>query len=271
MRILRRFSAEFAGLVLSLLIVIPLLIVVFGSFKNSEGAMRFTIVPPEIWHFSNYTHVYVEGGIDKALKNSTIITVASVIVTIFASVLCAFYLARKADRLTKWLRSLFLLGLIIPMSVIPTVKLLQTFHLSGSFLGIIALYAAINLSFSTFLYDGFIGSIPRELDEAAIIDGCGPYALFFRIVLPLLLPATTTNIVITATSVWNDFYLPLYFFNSSAKFTLPLSVYNFFGLYSRDWNYVFADLIITALPVTFLYLFMQRYIISGMTTGSVKG
>lgn len=127
------------------------------------------------------------------------------------------------------------------------------------------------MPFTIMTFSGFVKGIPREIDEAAIIDGCSVNNLIFRVLLPVLKPIMMTNVVITAISVWNDFMLPLFFLNSSTKWTVPLTIYNFFGMYARDWNYVFAALTLTILPILILYLCLQKYIVGGMTAGAVKG
>ena len=122
-----------------------------------------------------------------------------------------------------------------------------------------------------FILTNFIYTIPREMDEAAVIDGCGPIRLFFRIILPMLLPVVLTNIVIVAMGTWNDLQTPLYLLNSSKNLTMPLTVYNFKGRYFSDWNLIFADLVLVALPMIVLYVFCQKYIVAGTSAGAVKG
>ena len=130
---------------------------------------------------------------------------------------------------------------------------------------------ALQMPWTIFTMSGFIKNVPRELDEAAFIDGATPVRTFFSVIFPLLKPIVATVIVTTAMGAWNEFMVPLYFFNSSSKWTMPLTVYNFFGQYSSDWNYVFADLVLTALPITILYLLCQKYVVAGATAGAVKG
>ncbi|MBZ0294964.1 MAG: carbohydrate ABC transporter permease, partial [Anaerolineae bacterium] len=135
----------------------------------------------------------------------------------------------------------------------------------------VILYSATQIPFSVFLMYGFIDSVPRELDEAAIIDGCGSVKLFFRIILPLLTPVLVTAGILNFLGVWNDFLLPLYFLNSSTHWPMTLAVYNFFGQYQQDWNLVSADILLTILPVIVIYLVGQRFILSGLSSGAVKG
>ena len=267
----KRFFLNLLVALIGLLIVIPISIVVLGSFKTSAETLVPNLNLPERWMWSNYVYVYEKGKIGRALLNSVFLTTVVVLICLIISALCAFVLSRRKNRYTKAADMLFKMGMIAPMSVIPTLLLMQKLHLTGTYLSAILLYTAINLPWAVFIYSNFMRALPRTLEEAAIIDGCGPFRLFMNIVFPLLKNVTVTNIVVIAMGVWNDFMIPIYFFTSSSKWTLPMSVYNFYGLYFRDWNYVFADLIITSLPMVLLYLFAQKYIVSGLMAGSVKG
>lgn len=267
----KRFFLNLLVALIGLLIVIPISIVVLGSFKTSAETLVPNLNLPERWMWSNYVYVYEKGKIGRALLNSVFLTTVVVLICLIISALCAFVLSRRKNRYTKAADMLFKMGMIAPMSVIPTLLLMQKLHLSGTYLSAILLYTAINLPWAVFIYSNFMRALPRTLEEAAIIDGCGPFRLFMNIVFPLLKNVTVTNIVVIAMGVWNDFMIPIYFFTSSSKWTLPMSVYNFYGLYFRDWNYVFVDLIITSLPMVLLYLFAQKYIVSGLMAGSVKG
>ena len=267
----KRFFLNLLVALIGLLIVIPISIVVLGSFKTSAETLVPNLNLPERWMWSNYVYVYEKGKIGRALLNSVFLTTVVVLICLIISALCAFVLSRRKNRYTKAADMLFKMGMIAPMSVIPTLLLMQKLHLSGTYLSAILLYTAINLPWAVFIYSNFMRALPRTLEEAAIIDGCGPFRLFMNIVFPLLKNVTVTNFFVIAMGVWNDFMIPIYFFTSSSKWTLPMSVYNFYGLYFRDWNYVFADLIITSLPMVLLYLFAQKYIVSGLMAGSVKG
>ena len=148
---------------------------------------------------------------------------------------------------------------------------MQATQLINTRQGMVILYSAMNIPLSVFLIYGFIETIPRELDEAAIIDGCGPARLFFLIILPLLTPVLVTAAILSFLNVWNDFLFPLYYLNSSSNWPMTLAVYNFFGQYQQNWNLVSADIILTILPVVIVYLAGQRFILSGLTSGAVKG
>lgn len=266
-----RLALSAALWILSLVVLVPMWMMLVGSFKDAREAALPSIALPTKWHPENYRVVYEKGKIAQALANSVMITASSVALTVALAAAAALYLARVDTRRSRLVYNAFSLGLIAPLSIIPTIRLMQFLHLNNTYLSVILLFSALNIPFAVFLCTGFVKTVPRELDEAAIIDGCGPLALFGRVILPLLVPVVLTAAVIVFMGVWNSFIIPLFFLNNSSRWTLPLTVYNFFGQYSRDWNLVFADLVITAVPVMLFYLAAQKYIISGLTAGAVKG
>lgn len=262
---------EIFMLLCSLIIIIPLMVMVLGSFKSSAEAAQFNLMLPEKWLFGNYVFVYEVANILRATFNSFVVTFFSVVLCIGTASLCGFVLSRKKSRFTSAVGNLFLMGMIAPLQIITTFGLLRILNLTGTYVGVICVFAGFQLPWAIFMITGFVKTIPIEMDEAAAIDGCGPLQLFVKVILPLLKPVVVTTIVMVAMTVWNDFKIPLYFFNSSTRWTLPLTVYNFFGMYFNDWNYVFANLMIVAIPITILYLYAQKYIIDGMTAGATKG
>ena len=155
--------------------------------------------------------------------------------------------------------------------IVPTIKLLQVLGIHGTYLGIILFYSGVFLPFAVLLISGFVKSVPREIDESAMIDGCRPFHIFVRIVFPLLKPVFATSFVLTFMYVWNDFKYPLYLLRTSRMWTLQMSVFNFTSAYGNLWNYVFADLIMASLPVIIVYFLAQNFVISGLTAGAIKG
>lgn len=257
--------------VISLIILVPLMIMLLGSIKTAGEAQQFNLKLPTSVHFENYAHVIEAGGIARAMFNSVLVTTCVTVLTVFSGGLCAFVLSRRSGRYTSLLYRIFLMGMISPIQIVTTFALLKVLNLTGSYVGVILVMTAMQLPWTIFLFTGFIKGVPRELDEAAYIDGATPIIMFVRIILPLLKPILATTVVSTAMAAWNEFMVPLYFFSTSSKWTMPLTVYNFFGQYQSSWNYVFANLVLTALPITLLYLYAQKYVIEGATAGAVKG
>lgn len=275
----RKMKEQIVGIVLqvflfllSLIIVIPLLIMVLGAFKNSTEVTSFDLSLPEKWLFENFRVVFEDGNLLTAFKNSVLITLFSTGITILVSSLASFVIARRRTKLSQFLYYFFFMGTIIPMQIMPTIRLFTLLDIYGGYLNVIILYTAINIPFSCFLYTGFIRGIPRILDESAFIEGATTLQTYFYIIFPLLKSCNITVLILLFTGIWNEINIPLYFLNDPSKRTLPLSVYQFFGAYGgSNWNLVFADLALAALPVIILFLFMQKQFISGLTEGAVKG
>ena len=154
---------------------------------------------------------------------------------------------------------------------ITLMKVMQATRLMNNRLGVVLLYTAIQTPFNVFLIHSFVGKIPRDIDEAALIDGASPARLFFAVILPLMKPVLVTVMVLTFLNTWNEFVIPLYVLGNSSKWPMTLAVYNFFGMYFKDWNLVCADIVLTCAPVIIVYLIGQKYIVTGMTAGAVKG
>ncbi|MFD1953168.1 carbohydrate ABC transporter permease [Paenibacillus thailandensis] len=268
---LRNSIVEAIMLLLSLIILLPILVMVFGSFKSSAEVLDFSLKLPKEWLFSNYKQVYEQGNLLRSFMNGIVITGISSIINIVTTSAASFVLVRRESRMSNFLYLFFFMGLIAPMSTITTIRVVQWLGFYGSVASVILVYAALNTAFSVFLYNGFIKSIPKALDEVAFLEGAGMFTVFFRIIIPLIVPVNATVLIMVFMSVWNDITIPIYFLTDSTDWTMPLAVYNFYGLYSRDWNLIFAVLVLTSLPVFILYLFAQKYIIGGLTAGSVKG
>ena len=258
--------------IISLICLIPLLLIVFNSFKDKLSAAKMDLKLPAFpLQFENFSVVIEKGKLVQSFLNSMIYSTGSVALCLILSALAAYVLSRNATKLNSFLYMFIVLGITMPINYVALTKVMMFFHINNTRGGIILLYAAMQIPFSVFLMHGFVARIPIELDEAAVIDGCGPIRLFFIIVLPLLKPAVATVVVLTFLNTWNEFVSPLYFLGNSEKWPMTLSVYNFFGMYFKDWNLVCADILLTSLPVIIVYLLGQKYIVSGMTSGAVKG
>lgn len=253
-----------------MIFIIPFYLALINSLKTAPEAQSLNLALPAEFHFENYKTVFEEGKLMRAILNGLLYSVVGVGATLFLCSLTAYIIARRNDKLSRFLNSYFMLGIIIPTSIIATFLVLKATHLIGTYTGLILIYIANSIPMAIFLYRGFIVSIPKELDEAAFIDGAGLIRTFFSIIFPTLKPITATVFVFTFMNIWNDFTVQLYYGSQKMR-AMPLSVYNFFGIYSQSWNLVFADVIMTMVPVLLVYFLGQKYIISGMTQGAVKG
>ncbi len=257
--------------ILSIIFLVPLLLILINSMKTSVEASDMSLALPTSIQWNNYVTVIKRGKAGTAFLNSFIYSAGSVLVTVVVSSMAAYVLARNRSRLHNFLYYFIVLGITMPINFVALMKVMQILQLNNTRIGIILLYSAVQVPFNVFLVYSFIGKIPRELDEAGIIDGCSPLQLYRLVILPLLKPVLVTVIVLTFLNTWNEFVMPLYFLGKSTKWPMTLAVYNFFGMYFKDWNLVCADIVLTSLPVIIVYLLGQKHIVSGMIAGAVKG
>ena len=268
---LRSIPANLLAIMISTIMFVPIYLLLVNSLKDNIQSRAMGVELPKSLHLENYLTVIERGKLGVAFINSLLYaTGATILVVVFATA-AAFVLSRHRSPRNRFLYIYIALGLAIPMNYVTLTKVMQVTHLINTVVGILVVYAATKISFAVFLIYAFVESIPREIDEAAILDGCGPAALFFRVIFPLLTPAWITTAILSFLDFWSEFILPLYFLQSSAKWPMTLAVYNFFGMFEANWNLVSADIVLTILPVIAVYLMGQRYIVSGMTTGAVKG
>jgi raffinose/stachyose/melibiose transport system permease protein len=258
--------------IISTISMIPLLLIFVNSLKDSQDASNMNLaLPVGGIQWENFTLVIEKGKLLNSFMNSVIYSGGSVLACVLFSSMAAYVLSRNKSKVNKVLYMFIVLGITMPINYVALTKVMMFLQINNTRMGIVLLYTAMQIPFSVFLIHGFVAKIPLELDEAAVLDGCGPLRLFFSIILPLLKPAIATVVVLTFLNTWNEFVSPLYFLSTSTKWPMTLSVYNFFGMYFKDWNLVCADILLTSLPVIIVYLLGQKYIVSGMTAGSVKG
>ena len=257
--------------ILSLILLAPLLLILINSFKTSQAASDMNLALPSAVQWSNYSTVIEKGKLGTTFLNSVLYSVCSVLLCTLLCTMASYVLSRNRSRLHKFLYLFLVLGIAMPINFITLMKVMQTVKLMNTRVGIILLYTATQTPFNIFLIHSFVSKISPEIDEAAVIDGASAMGLFFRIVMPLMKPVLVTVMVLTFLNTWNEFVMPLYFLGSTDKWPMTLAVYNFFGMYFKDWNLVCADIVLTSAPVVLVYLLGQKYIVSGMTAGAVKG
>jgi raffinose/stachyose/melibiose transport system permease protein len=259
------------ALVVSLIMFIPVYLVFVNSLKTRGEASSMSAALPTVMQWNNFVTVIEKGKLLGAFGNSLLYSFASTAIGITVAALAAYVLSRNRTRFNRGIYFLLVMGIAMPTNFVTLTKVMQLTHLINSQLGIILLYSASQIPLSVFLIYAFIETIPRELDEAAIIDGCSPLRVFFSVIFPLLTPALVTAAVLNILGIWNEFLMPLYYLNSSTDWPMTLAVYNFFGQFQADWSLVSADVVLTILPVIVIYLLAQRYILAGMVAGAVKG
>ncbi len=256
----------------SLVILFPLYIAVTIAFKSPAETAESVFSLPKTWHFENFTDAIEATNFFQAFGNSMYITVITVIFTILTNSMVAYAIARNMDKkFFKGLYYYFVSALFIPFPIImlPIVKQTAALGMDNPN-GLIFLYIVYGIAFNIFLYVGYIRSIPRELEEAAIVDGCSTWGVFWRVIFPLLAPMNATVAILTCLWAWNDFILPLILLNDESQMTLPLVQYVFQSEFGTDYNLAFASYLMALSPMIIVYIIAQKWIISGVTRGAVK-
>lgn len=270
-RTIWNIGKEIFAWVLSLLILIPIVVILFNALKTSNEAINMSIAPPSELHWENFGEVWRVGNILRSYANSLIVSVFPVLISVLCASMCAYVLARRKTKGNLAIYTYFALGLMFPISMVTVVKVTRMLGIYNTQLGVVLVYTALILPLSVFLFYGFLNSIPKELDEAAIVDGAGALRIFFQVIFPMLKPVTVTVIMINFLNCWNEFTIPLYMLPDPDKAVVVQQVYNFYGTFTASWNLVSVTILYAIVPVLAVYICGQKYIISGMVAGAVKG
>ena len=260
-------------IVTAVLFLIPFYFMFVQSIKSKKEARYLTIDWPSEVHFDNYTEVFKFNNYQlvKAFKNSALLTVFTVIGLLFTAAMAAYVIQRRKDTLMTVIQSVIMIGLMIPAAILPTIHLLQSMHIYKSMFSMVMIEIALQTPFAIMLYRGYMASIPRELEEAARIDGCSRWGIFTRIIFPLLKPIQATLIILVGVQTFNDFTNPLYFLPGADNITVQQTLYNYRSQVQSSYNLLFADIIIITIPMLILFLIFNKRIVDGMVAGSVKG
>lgn len=269
------FASGIVGIVVTaILFISPFIFVAFQALKPAQEANRLEFTPPqEIALVDNFVEVvaYRDFMLLRAFWNSTVLTVTSVAMMIVFGAMIAYIIQRRPGTLSRVLNWFVLAGLIIPPAVVPTIFVLQALGLFKTLPGLIFIEVAFGMSFVIILFRAFIATIPRELDEAAIIDGAGPLRLFFQVIFPLLKSVIVTAIIIQSIFVFNDFQNPLYFLPGNENVTVQLTLFNFQSQFLTQYNLLFMNILLITVPLLVLFIIFNRRIVAGMTAGAIKG
>lgn len=274
-RALRRVSLEVLAVVVALVVfVVPFVFMFLTASKDEFESADLKFSLPTDWAVvDNIKEAFAarDGMLLTAFKNSTILTVVSVAILVVLCSMVGYVIQRRPGRVANLANVLVISGLIIPPAVVPTIWVLQQLHLFKTLPGLILVEVAFQMAFCVLLFRAFVAAIPRELDEAAMIDGCTGLSLFFRVIFPLLRPVTITVILTSSVFIYSDFVNPLYFLPGDENATVQLTLYNFLSQFSTQYNLLFMDIVLVTLPPLVLFIFFNRKIVAGMTSGAVKG
>jgi raffinose/stachyose/melibiose transport system permease protein len=257
----------------TLVVFLPLYALFVSCFKTTAQIYANPIGLPETWSLSNFISAWEKASLGRNLINSLIVTVASVLFTIVVSAMAAYPLSRYRLAWNSPMLALFLAGIMLPIRLasVELFTLMKQLNLLDSLLGLVCVYVAIRIPFAIFIFANFMRTLPRELEEAARIDGANEFRILFDIILPVVMPAVSIVAIFTAIAVWNDFFFPLIFIFDDANKTVPLAITSFVGQFRTDWGMVFASLAISLAPVLAMYLMLARQIRDGVgASGAIK-
>ncbi|MEV4845993.1 carbohydrate ABC transporter permease [Micromonospora matsumotoense] len=268
----RRLVLHLVCIVVGAFIVVPVWFGVIGGFKDNGQLSTNPLGLPDPWVPGNYVEIFTAEVFWRNVGNSVLIAVASTFVVVAAAAMAAYVFARFAFRGREFLVTIFAIGLMFPFAVaiLPLFILLRGMGLLDNPLGVILPQAAFGLPITIIILRQFFRSIPGEVEEAATLDGCGPFGFFWRVLLPMARPALATVSVLALVSSWNNFMLPLVVFTDQSWWTLPLGVQAFQGQYSDDTAKVLAYVVLSMIPALGFYAIAERQLIGGLS-GSVKG
>ena len=268
----RKWILDLVMLPIGLAVFFPFYLIIINTFKTLQDATRNPIGLPKEWILTNYVQVFEETALLRSFGNSLTITFFSVSLVVIIGAMGAYPVVFNANRVTKFAMLYLLAGFMIPFqaTLIPLFQLMTGLNLIDKLYGLIALYLNGSV-FVFFLMMGYMRTIPRELSEAAVIDGCTVWGIFWRIIFPLLKPISTTAVIFQTMWIWNDFLAPMLFLNSSSNSTLVLQIYRAKGEFTVHWPMFMTLTVVTLVPIFLFFIFMQKHIVKGIAAGAVKG
>ncbi|MEY9852315.1 raffinose/stachyose/melibiose transport system permease protein [Leifsonia sp. EB41] len=270
-----RASTAIASVILlafTAVVLTPIWVLVMVSLHHGSAAPSNPFALPAPIDFQNYVNAFENMHYLRSVGNTLIITLATAVITVFSASLAAWAIVRHTRRWTRTLYQLFVSGLTIPIFVVltPLYEVMQKLHLLDSYVGIVLAYTATIMPFAVFFFAGFLRTVPPELEEAAAVDGAGLLRTYWKIVFPLLRPATATLAIFVILQVWNDLILPLVLLSSDDKQTVTLAVYATIGTHTMSPEQLLPTLVLGVLPLFVVFLALQRYVVAGIAVGAGK-
>lgn len=260
-------------IIYALINVYPILWMVINSFKTNIEFAKHPFAFPAQWLFENYRTAWETARLDTYFFNSVIVSVVAVVVTVFAGAIASYFLARFTFKWGKITYAFFVFGMLIPIhaTLVPMFLLMKSLGLLNTHVGLILPYIAFNLPITVFILVSFMKAFPRDIEESAVMDGCGVFRIFWSIILPMTKPALATVVILNFINNWNEFSYALVLINDEALKTLPLGLANFAGQYTTNYGAQMAGLTMAIIPTVLIYMLLEDHLVKGMTAGAVKG
>ncbi len=260
-------------LFLAILFFFPIFFDLMSAFKSNAEIMRNAISLPKSLYLDSFQYLLTKTNFPAAMVNSFILTSVSIVCMVLVIPMAAYAIERTNRRWTNFIYIYFLAGMMIPFQayMIPLFKELKMIGLYGKLAGPVLIYISGSVGFGVLLFTSFLKGVPREIEEAAAIDGCSRMGIFWRIVFPLLGPVTASMVVLNGLGIWNDFLMPLLVLPSGKPKTMIVEIFHYVGEFSSRWDMIFAGTSMSLVPVLIAFLLLQKYFVKGIATGAIKG
>ncbi|MNB71805.1 L-arabinose transport system permease protein AraQ [compost metagenome] len=260
-------------LILAVIFFFPIFFNLMSAFKSNGEIMRNAMAFPKSLYLESFKYLLTETNFPHAILNSLILTVVSIAAQVLFIPMAGYAIERRNTKWTQAVFIFFLAGMMIPFQayMIPLFKELKVLGLYGSLVGPICVYVAGAVGFGCLLYTSFVKGIPKEIEEAAEIDGCNRYGIFWKIVFPLLGPVTASMVVLNGLGIWNDFLMPMLVLPSGKPKTMVVEIYRYIGEFSSRWDMIFAGTAMSVIPVLIIFIALQKYFVKGIASGATKG
>ncbi|WP_310604170.1 carbohydrate ABC transporter permease [Anaerosporobacter sp.] len=259
--------------VLAIIFLYPVLFALISGFKDNGEILKNPVALPTKLNFQNFIDLFQKSDFFSAIKNSLFLTIVSELLIICIVPMAAYGIERSNSKISKFIYTYFLAGMMIPfhLYMFSLFKEMKMFGLFSTMAGPIVSYVAGSIAFGCLLYSSFLKGIPLEIEEAAMIDGCTPFQIFWKVTFPLLTPCTGSMVILNGLGIWNDYLMPYLVLPSGKAKTITVEIASFVGQYSARWDIVFAGTIISIVPALIIFCMFQKYFVKGITAGAAKG
>ena len=260
-------------IIIALIFIYPILFALQSAFKSNGDILKNPVALPTSFYVQNFKDLFDKSDFSLAIIHSIILTVVSEVLIVFIVPMAAYAIDRRPSKLTKFLYTFFLAGMMIPfhLYMFPLFKEMKMFHIFGTMAGPITCYISGSVAFGTLLYCSFLNTVPLEIEEAAMIDGCTPFQTFWKVTFPLLGPCTGSMVILNGLGIWNDYLMPYLALPSGKAKTITVEIASFVGQFTARWDIVFAGTVISIVPAMIIFIAFQKYFVKGITAGGAKG
>lgn len=250
-----------------------LLFALQSAFKSNGDILKNPMSLPTSFYTQNFKDLFAQSDFARAIVHSVFLTLVSELLIVVVVPMAAYAIERRQSKFTKFLYTFFIAGMMIPfhLYMFPLFKEMKVFHIFGTMAGPIVSYIAGSVAFGTLLYCSFLKTVPLEIEEAAMIDGCTPFQIFWKVTFPLLGPCTGSMVILNGLGIWNDYLMPYLALPSGKAKTITVEIASFVGQYTARWDIVFAGTIISIVPALIIFCMFQKYFVKGITAGGAKG